>query len=94
LIPRVLAAARDGTAVTVYGDDYDTADDTCIRDYIHVSDIADAHIRALEYLLSGGPSCVTQSGERAGLFSLGGDPSCGTRVGKSHSRRHDTASPR
>ena len=46
MIPRVLAAARDGTAVTVYGDDYETPDGTCIRDYIHVSDIADAHIRA------------------------------------------------
>jgi UDP-glucose-4-epimerase GalE len=58
LIPRVLAAARDGMAVTVYGDDYETADGTCIRDYIHVSDIADAHVRALEYLLSGGSSCA------------------------------------
>jgi UDP-glucose 4-epimerase len=52
LIPRVLAAARDGTAVTVYGDDYETPDGTCIRDYIQVADIADAHVRALEYLLS------------------------------------------
>ena len=57
LIPRVLAAARDGTAVTVNGDDYETADGTCIRDYIHVSDIADAHIRALDHLLSDGPGC-------------------------------------
>jgi UDP-arabinose 4-epimerase len=58
MIPRVLAAAREGTAVTVYGDDYETADGTCIRDYIHVADIADAHIRALDYLLSGGSSCA------------------------------------
>jgi UDP-arabinose 4-epimerase len=58
LIPRVLAAGREGTAVTVYGDDYETADGTCIRDYIHVADIADAHIRALDYLLSGGSSCA------------------------------------
>jgi UDP-arabinose 4-epimerase len=58
LIPRVLAAARDGTAVTVYGDDYNTPDGTCIRDYIHVTDIGDAHVRALEYLLSGGSSCA------------------------------------
>lgn len=57
LIPRVLAAAREGGAVRVYGDDYDTLDGTCIRDYIHVSDIADAHICALDYLLSGGRSC-------------------------------------
>ena len=58
LIPRVLVAARDGTAVAVYGNDYDTADGTCIRDYIHVTDIADAHVRALDYLQSGGSSCA------------------------------------
>lgn len=58
LIPRVLAAARDGTPVTVYGDDYDTPDGTCVRDYIHVADIADAHVRALDFLLSGGSSCA------------------------------------
>ena len=54
LIPLVLAAARDGTPVTVFGDDYDTADGTCVRDYIHVADLADAHVRALKYLLAGG----------------------------------------
>jgi UDP-glucose-4-epimerase GalE len=54
LIPRVLAAARDGTPVTVYGDDYDTPDGTCIRDYIHVVDIAAAHLCALDHLLAGG----------------------------------------
>jgi UDP-glucose-4-epimerase GalE len=58
LIPRVLAAARDGAAVTVYGDDYETPDGTCIRDYIHVADIADAHVLALDHLLSGGSSCA------------------------------------
>ena len=58
LIPLVLAAARDGTAVTVFGDDYDTKDGTCVRDYIHVADLADAHVRALKYLLSGGKTCA------------------------------------
>ena len=58
LIPSILAAARDGTAVTVYGNDYETPDGTCIRDYIHVSDLADAHVRALDYLRSGGSSCA------------------------------------
>jgi UDP-glucose-4-epimerase GalE len=58
LIPLVLAAARDGGAVRVFGDDYDTPDGTCIRDYIHVGDIADAHVRALDYLLGGGKSCA------------------------------------
>jgi UDP-arabinose 4-epimerase len=58
LIPLVLAAARDGTAITVFGDDYDTKDGTCVRDYIHVADLADAHVRALKYLLSGGKTCA------------------------------------
>jgi UDP-glucose-4-epimerase GalE len=58
LIPRVLAAARGGTAVTVHGNDYETPDGTCIRDYIHVTDLVDAHVRALDYLLSGGSSCA------------------------------------
>jgi UDP-glucose-4-epimerase GalE len=58
LIPLVLAAARDATAVTVFGNDYETPDGTCIRDYIHVTDLADAHIRALKFLLSGGATCA------------------------------------
>jgi UDP-glucose-4-epimerase GalE len=58
LIPRILAAARDDALVVVYGDGYDTPDGTCIRDYIHVSDLAEAHVLALKYLLSGGPSCA------------------------------------
>ncbi|EHQ43950.1 UDP-glucose 4-epimerase GalE [Myroides odoratus] len=37
--------------LSIYGDDYDTADGTCVRDYIHVVDLADAHVRAMEYLL-------------------------------------------
>ena len=58
LIPLVLAAARAGTPVAIFGDDYDTRDGSCVRDYIHVSNIADAHVQALEYLLSGGNSCA------------------------------------
>jgi UDP-arabinose 4-epimerase len=58
LVPLVLAAARDGTAVQIYGNDYDTPDGTCIRDYVHVMDIAEAHVRALDYLLRGGVSCT------------------------------------
>lgn len=54
LIPRILAAAGDGTAVQVYGTDYDTPDGTCIRDYVHVMDIADAHVGALDHLLHKG----------------------------------------
>ena len=47
LIPNVLAAAEGRQTLTVFGDDYPTPDGTCIRDYIHVADLADAHLRAL-----------------------------------------------
>jgi UDP-arabinose 4-epimerase len=57
LIPLLLEAARDGKPVSVFGDDYDTSDGTCVRDYVHVLDIAEAHLLALEYLLRGGASC-------------------------------------
>jgi UDP-glucose 4-epimerase len=48
LIPSILRAARGGPELVVFGDDYPTADGTAIRDYIHVLDLADAHIEALE----------------------------------------------
>ena len=47
LIPNVLAAATEGRPVRIFGDDYPTPDGTCVRDYIHVTDLADAHLRAL-----------------------------------------------
>ncbi|MEX0346891.1 MAG: UDP-glucose 4-epimerase GalE [Rhizobiaceae bacterium] len=47
LIPLTLDAASGGTPLTIFGDDYDTPDGTCIRDYIHVTDLAEAHVRAL-----------------------------------------------
>ena len=48
LIPSVLASVAEGRRVQVFGEDYPTPDGTCIRDYIHVSDLADAHLRALQ----------------------------------------------
>lgn len=54
----MLRAARDGVPVNVFGTDYETPDGTCIRDYVQVMDIADAHVLALEYLLDGGNSCA------------------------------------
>jgi UDP-glucose 4-epimerase len=48
LIPAILAAVEAGRPVTVFGDDYPTADGTCVRDYIHVEDLADAHLRAID----------------------------------------------
>ncbi len=47
LIPAVLTSVAAGRPVQIFGDDYDTPDGTCIRDYIHVTDLADAHLRAL-----------------------------------------------
>src|SRR5947207_3668280 len=48
LIPNVLRAAETGEPITIFGADYPTPDGTCIRDYIHVADLADAHLLALE----------------------------------------------
>jgi UDP-glucose 4-epimerase len=48
LIPTVLASVATGRRVQIFGDDYSTPDGTCIRDYIHVTDLADAHLRALQ----------------------------------------------
>jgi len=68
LVPLILQAAigqRD--SIKIFGDDYNTPDGTCIRDYIHVSDLADAHLRAVEYLLGGGDSDVFNLGSGQGF---------------------------
>jgi UDP-glucose 4-epimerase len=52
--------------ISVFGDDYPTEDGTCIRDYIHVSDLADAHLLALERLRGGGDSAVYNLGSGRG----------------------------
>lgn len=63
LIPLILQVPlKKREAITVFGEDYDTPDGTCIRDYIHVLDLADAHIRAVEYL---------QQGNESNIFNLG-----------------------
>ncbi len=56
--------------VEVYGDDYDTEDGSCIRDYIHVSDLADAHLRALEYLEREDKDLIVNLGASKGLSVL------------------------
>jgi UDP-glucose-4-epimerase GalE len=66
LIPLAIEAARSGRPLRVFGDDYDTPDGTCVRDYIHVTDIADAHVRALNYLIEGGESCALNLANAAG----------------------------
>jgi UDP-glucose 4-epimerase len=54
IIARVLESIRDDREFTLNGDDYDTADGTCVRDYVHVEDIADAHIQAIDCTIPGG----------------------------------------
>ncbi|MEP7303892.1 MAG: UDP-glucose 4-epimerase GalE [Acidobacteriota bacterium] len=56
LIPRAIQAADGGPGLTVFGDDYPTPDGTCLRDYIHVADLAEAHVKALAVLIAAGPS--------------------------------------
>lgn len=70
LIPLILRAVLTGEPLTVYGDDYPTPDGTCIRDYIHVSDLASAHVRALEYLMQGGATTVFNAGTGRGYTVL------------------------
>jgi UDP-glucose 4-epimerase len=62
LIPLVIRTALDGTSVPVYGTDYNTPDGTCIRDYIHVTDLANAHILALRKL---------EQEKISGMYNLG-----------------------
>jgi len=67
LIPLVLDVAIGAReAIHVFGSDYETADGTCVRDYIHVTDLAQAHILALEYLLDGNASNVFNLGNGKG----------------------------
>lgn len=70
LIPLVLKAALNGEPVKVYGNDYETADGTCIRDYIHVTDLANAHILALNALFSGAPSNTYNLGNGRGFSNM------------------------
>ncbi|MNK75950.1 UDP-glucose 4-epimerase [compost metagenome] len=66
LIPLVMEAILGGRKLKIFGEDYPTADGTCIRDYIHVVDLARAHILGLERLLAGGESAVYNLGNGNG----------------------------
>ena len=71
VIPLAIRGAMDGTfTFNIFGSDYDTPDGTCVRDYIHVSDLADAHKRALDYLADGGASDVFNLGTGRGYSVL------------------------
>ena len=68
LIPLVLMAALGKLeSVSIFGTDYPTEDGTCVRDYIHVTDLADAHVLGLEYLLQGGDTAVFNLGTGKGF---------------------------
>lgn len=71
IVPLAILAAMHRTgALPVYGDDYPTPDGTCVRDFVHVSDLADAHVRALDYLLSGGGNLAVNLGSGTGTSIL------------------------
>ena len=71
LIPLVLKAAQGGIEhVSVFGGDYKTPDGTCVRDYIHVADLAEAHALALDYLRGGGESTAINLGNGQGYSVL------------------------
>ncbi len=71
LLPRLFQVALGEAPVAeVYGQDYPTSDGTCVRDYIHVTDLAEAHMAALEYLFSGGASDVFNLGTGKGCSVL------------------------
>jgi UDP-glucose 4-epimerase len=61
---------EDGPELQICGNDYPTPDGTCIRDYIHVNDLAEAHVRALQYLESGGQSLAVNLGTGCGYSVL------------------------
>lgn len=71
LIPLILQVPlKKREAISVFGTDYPTKDGTCIRDYIHVCDLADAHIKAIHYLLDGNPSQIINLGNGEGYSVL------------------------
>jgi len=67
LIPLAIAAAKGGRELTIFGEDYDTPDGTCVRDYVHVADLADAHVASLKKLEAGGPSAFYNLGNGDGM---------------------------
>jgi UDP-glucose 4-epimerase len=66
LIPLALRALSNGEPPRIFGADYPTPDGTCIRDYVHVADVADAHVAALSHLQAGGGSATYNIGRGEG----------------------------
>lgn len=70
LVPVMCQHALDRKTIPFYGNDYNTPDGTCIRDYTHVVDLAEAHLKAVEYLLNGGKSEIINIGGGVGASLL------------------------
>ena len=71
LLPIIMeVACKKRDMLNIFGNDYDTTDGTCIRDYIHVTDLATGHVKALEYLNNGGQSDVINLGTGKGFSVL------------------------
>ncbi|PWG00109.1 UDP-glucose 4-epimerase GalE [Levilactobacillus bambusae] len=71
LVPIILqVAAGERDQLQIFGDDYPTKDGTCVRDYVHVVDLADAHILAMEYLNNGGESTAFNLGSSTGFSNM------------------------
>ena len=68
MIPLILQVPlKQREHISIFGDDYDTKDGTCIRDYIHVTDLAQAHILAVKYLMAGNESNIFNLGNGVGF---------------------------
>ena len=68
MIPLILQVPlKQRDHISIFGDDYDTKDGTCIRDYIHVTDLAQAHILAVKYLMAGNESNIFNLGNGVGF---------------------------
>ena len=97
LIPLLFRAAISGQPVQLFGDDYPTPDGTCVRDYIHVGDLASAHIAALDHLLAGGASSQFNVGTGRGNTVLevlrAVEEVCGRPVPYTVAPRRDGDSP-
>ena len=77
IIARLLESKKANVPFTLYGEDYPTPDGSCIRDYVHVVDLADAHVKSVQYLLSDMEECIA--------VNLGG--TSGLQQGKGHSNK-------
>ncbi len=83
IIPRILKSVASGqTRFEVFGSDYETPDGTCVRDYIHVCDLAEAHRLALEYVHAGGSTDVFNLGNGQGYSNLDVVRTCAEVVGR------------